>query len=488
MPKIELPIANGFYESRSLPWSAQRLVNWYPSYAETSTLSPAVLYGIPGTTELVNTGATEFNRGAHVMKNVPYFVNGSTLYKLERSIDGNNNEVFTAVSKGTIPGSGFVSMADNGTQLCIVIPGVDGYIYNVETDTFEIISDPDFKSQGNSERVVFIDGYFVHIVAKVIFHSEFNDGLDYNALDFGFASADPDDIVSSFVLKNQLYILGRETIEVFTNVGKFPFTFQRIPGYFQSIGCFAPFSPVLFNSGMAFVGGSTNERIGVFLTNGNSYQRISTTPIEQKIQNVMDEDADEIFCWTYSEDGATFLGVNVGEFTFVYDAKSSQLSGRAIWHERASTRTSTLSTTRWRVNSLVTAYERILVGDVFSGRIGELSLDVYTEYDNIILRTLATQPLTNQGQDIFVHQMELTMNSGSTNDDVLDPKIEFRFSKNGLTYSDYRSASVGQQGDFGKRLFWRRLGRMSRFVFFEWRFSENTDPTIIKAEVLIDTA
>ena len=53
---IELPIANGFYLSDSLPISAQECVNWYPNVPQTEGLGRQNLFGTPGITELANTG------------------------------------------------------------------------------------------------------------------------------------------------------------------------------------------------------------------------------------------------------------------------------------------------------------------------------------------------------------------------------------------------------------------------------------------------
>ena len=487
MAKEAFPITNGFYENDSLPFSAQRCINWYPNYTENAALAPALLYGVPGQTEIADTGTLEFNRGAHVMAQVAYFVNGETLYQLERTVTP-SGDVFNAIPKGTVIGSERVSMSDNGTQLCIVVPKKRGYIYNKDTDVFEEITDPDFTANGKSERVVFVDGYFVHIAGSIIFHSELNDGLSYNALDFGTAEADPDPIVSSFVLKNQLFILGLETIEVFANVGKFPFTFQRIPGFFQSIGCFARFSAVLVNNLLAFVGGSTNEKIGVFIGAGNNFQRISTTPIEQKLQTLPEEDIRKIFCWSYSEGGSIFLGVSTtgDEFTFVYDFKASQIAGRPIWHERSSLFTPNNSDIRWRPNSVIKAYERILVGDSASGKIGELDRKVYDEYGNRILRRIRTQPLANKSERIFCDEIELTINSGATTDENADPQIRMQYSDDAINYKGERFASMGKQGQYDRRVFWRRLGNIPRFRVWEFLMTDQTDPTVIKSEIRFD--
>lgn len=487
MPTFELSIGNGFYESRSLPWSSQRCVNWYPSYAENEALSPVVLFGVPGTEELVSTGDVEFNRGAHVMAEEAYFVNGSTLYKIERGFDANQNETFTAVPKGTIPGSGFVSMDDNGTELCIVIPGVDGYVYNNQSDQLQIISDPGFKANGNSERVTVVDSFFVHHAGKNIFHSEVNNATSYNALDVAEAQADPDRIVATIKYKNQLFVLGRETIEVFRTVPKFPFSFQRINGFFVPIGCIAAFSPIVFNRQLAFLGGGTNERAAVFLGSGQNFVRISTTPIEQKIQTATSKEIANAFTWTYSEDGGIFLGLVVGDLCFVYDAKASALAKRPIWHERRSTRPQLANTqTRWRTNSLVNAYDRILVGDAFSGRIGSLSLDIYEEYGNFIQRRLSTRPLSNEGNPIFIDRIDLTVESGVASD--IDDVINMRWSDDGKIFTDKLPAMIGDDGEFGLRQLWQQLGRVPRFRTFEWIYSGRDKSVILKAEATGDAA
>ena len=492
MPKIPISIANGFYESRSLPWSAQRCVNWYPSYAENEALSEAVIFGTPGTDLLANTGDDDLHRGSHVMAELPYFVNDTKLYRLDRSIDPNSNEIFTAVEVGgasapAILGSGFVSMDDNGVQLCIIAPDIAGYIYNNETDVLEQITDPGFIANGRSERVVVLDGFFTHIAGKNIFHSEVNDGLSYNALDVGQAQADPDLIVSMINYKNQLFILGRETIEVFANIGKFPFTYQRIPGFFIPIGCFAPFSVNAVNRQFAFLGGGTNEKAGVFWGSGQRFDRISTIPIDQKIQEATPEEIEKAFTWSYSEDGGIFLGLVIGDLCVVYDFNASRLAGKSIWHERRSTIPELVNKQeRWRVQSMVNAYDRIIVGDSRTGRIGSLSLNTFEEYSVFIQRRLSTRPLSNQGEHLFIDQIELTTESGVTTDD--DNVIKMHWSYDNKIFNDLLPADLGETGQYELRQYWRRLGYIPRFTTFEWVYSGRDKSVLIKAEVMLDSS
>ena len=78
MPRITLPIANGFYNSDSLPVSHQECINWYPNIVEVQgALSPKTLLGKLGMEKLATTGeVNNTNRVSHTKNEVPYFLNG----------------------------------------------------------------------------------------------------------------------------------------------------------------------------------------------------------------------------------------------------------------------------------------------------------------------------------------------------------------------------------------------------------------------------
>ena len=130
-------------------------------------------------------------------------------------------QTFSTTILGTIPGNGRVFIADNGTQLMILVPGGSGYIYN-ESDTpaFQQITDPDFNANGNPQHLCFIDGYFACTTdSKKWIVSALNNGLSWSALDFASAESDPDAIVAAAVIQNQIFIMGSETTEGYANIG-----------------------------------------------------------------------------------------------------------------------------------------------------------------------------------------------------------------------------------------------------------------------------
>lgn len=464
MPKVILPIANGYYESDSLPISAQECTNFYPNIAQAPALNQETLFGTPGLTQVAKASDIENCRGAHEMNGVPYFVIGSKLYSMSSS--------YALTDHGQIAGSGRVSMADNGTQLLLLVPGGNGYIYNHVADTFAQITDADFTANGNPQQVVFIDGFFCLTTdTKKFIVSALNDGLSYNALDFGTAESDPDEIVAPIVFKNQLFIGGSQTIEAFQNIGGADFPFQRT-GLFLSKGISSPFSIQSIQDTFVFVGAGTNESPAIWALNGNNVAKISTTAIDKELSALTEAQILDIYSWAYAEKGAYFVGFALPGTTLVYDTISKR------WHERKSFVDGSLGA--YRVNALVRAYNQLWAGDLVDGRIGLLAQNVYTEYDTEIRRTIVTQPFQNNMDSFVLPELELTVESGVGNSSAADPKVGLERSVDGKIWSDARYRSIGKVGEYNRRVIWNRNGRASRFELFRFTISDPVKPVFIQ--------
>ena len=472
MPVTQLPIANGFYISDSLPISAQECTNWYPNIAQGQALSQETLFGTDGSEQVATSGEVEEqNRGAHEMAGKPYFVNGDSLYRLDETIVG-TTATYSLTRIGAVSGTSRVSMADNGTQLMVLVPGGDGYIYNHVTDTYSQITDSDFTANGDPQYVAFVDGYFVVTTdSKKFIVSALNDGLNYNALDFGTAESDPDDIVAPVVFKNQLFISGGQTFEAFQNIGGADFPFQRT-GLFLQKGCYAPNSIVNSQDTFMWVGGGENELAAIWALNGNSTVKVSTTAIDSILAGLTETQVSNIYAWAYARKGAYFIGFALPNTTLVYDITTQR------WHERKSYIDGSLGA--YRVASIAKAYGKIFCGDTVDGRIGELTADVYTEYGNTIIRRVATQPFQNNMQSVFFPSLELTVESGVGNSAVTDPQIVLERSKDGKTWSDPIPRSIGKIGEYQRRAIWRRNGRAGRFEVFRFTLTDAVKPVIIQ--------
>jgi len=157
-----------WYVSESLPIANQNLFNFYLKKPQTATVTEQVLFSTPGIRYQLEAAADELGRGFHVFNGVPYTVNGTTLYRIDRTFNAFGIAVYSLVdvSGGTpIPGTERLIMANNGAeggQICIAVPEganqFNAYIYTIAGGLIQI-SDGDFDGPVNG--LVYNDGYFV---------------------------------------------------------------------------------------------------------------------------------------------------------------------------------------------------------------------------------------------------------------------------------------------------------------------------------------
>lgn len=465
-----LPITNGFYQSNSLPVSAQECTNWYVNVPQAPALSERQLFGTPGMAMAATSGEdpTDANRGGREMAGVAYFVNGGYLYRL------NSDETLDTL--GAISGTGRVSMSDNGTQLCILDPGGSGYIFTAPSTLTEI-TDVDFRANGDPQHVWFVDGYFVFSTDENKFIlSALYDGLAYNALDYSSAESSPDGVTTPLVFSNQLFIIGEITAEGFNNTGNIDFPFQR-SGLFLNQGSTAPFSVVVTPQSFMFIGGGKNETPSVYQFANNDTVKISTNAIDEILQDLTPDEVTEVYGWTYAQSGHYFVGWTLPNTAIVFDTTTG------LWHERKSQYPGpdlVPISTAYRASSFVKAYGKLYAGDAVDGRIGIVSPDTFYEYDNFIIRRASTQPFHNRMMPFFVPYLELVLESGVGNDDDTDPYIMLERSLDGgKTWRAPRERAIGKVGEYNRRAVWRKNGLVRRFDVYRFTLSAPVKPVII---------
>lgn len=477
---MEIPIGNGFYQSDSLPISNQECTNLFPNIPQTeNALSQATLFGTAGSVEAANSGLiNNVNRGCHVKDGLPYYLNGTTLFRKDSSFDVEGKEVFTLTSLGIIPGIKRASFADNGKQLMVIAEG-DGFIIDESSGTpFQIISDADFKANGTPEQVKFSDGFFlVTTDTKKWIKSAANDGLSWNALDFSTAEADPDNIVSIIIHKGKPFIAGTETIEEFSNRGTGGFPYQRT-GFAIDKGVSSPFGMVNTSGSFMFIGGSANESPAIWTLSGSSVQKVSNTAIDAVLSRMPSEEISTSFAYSYAQSGAYFVGFSFASRVFEFNTVTDR------WHERVSRITDSkgvVSNVRWRMNSICAAFNKIFIADSIDGRIGILDTNILTEYGDPISRSFSIPPISNGGRSFSIPMLEITM-EGGVGDAVLDPQIRMSTSEDGKTFSDELSRGFGKVGEFFRRSIWYGLGWFPRFCVIRFETSAAVKVVCIKLE------
>lgn len=481
MPSTALPLTGGFYVSRSLPISAQNCSNMYVNINTGGGLAEESLFGTPGSVQLATSGINQqTNRGSHEKEGIPYFVNGNGLYRLNRTVSLQGAESFDMELLGIIEGEGRVSMANNNTQLCILVPGGKGYIFDESSGTpFQEITDTNFRANGDPQHVVFVNSFFVFTTdTEKFINSALNDGLSYDALDFTSAEADPDKIIAPFVVGGELYIAGSKTIEPFRLAGGAGAPFVRLQGGVIGTGVSAAFSGAQQGDDTFFIGGTSEAEPSIYFFDGIRAQIISTDAIDVLLSALTEEQATNVFAWSYVQNGSRFFGWVLPTTVIVYDMKAQR------WHERKSFDVidDVASEFRWRINSIVKAYGRLLVGDSLDGRVGELDLDIYDEYGQNIIRNVSTMPFSNIGGPLRFPMIELTIESGVGNVDDPDPKVSMSWSKDGKTFSDPRTRLMGKVGEYIRRVIWRRNGRFPRMAILNFTSSDKVKQVWIKLE------
>lgn len=487
MERTTLDIAGGTYVSRSLPLSAQNCVNWVPVISESDdpSLSNRALMDVAGITSFAHSNptypyadGTGSNRGAMKMNDTPYFVQGNYLFSMAE--DG------TLTNIGYVSGSGRVSMANNGKKLVVVVPRDKAYVYDSDAGTFLAIVDPNYRA---ADIVVYKDGYFVYTASAgdVFFISELNQPATIDPLGFGTAEINPDKILGAFVDHNELFILGEDTNEIFQNIGGSGFPFQRIAGANFQKGVHARFSPTYFDNTFLFIGGGDNENSSIWkITGSSSVGKISTPAIDIALQKFNMNEIENAFGFSFSINGNFFAcftieSTRIPSRTFVYDATSSGLSGKHVWHERKTG----LTQNRWCVESVTQAYGKLFVTDYRDGRIGVLDVDTHTEYSDRIYREKTSMPFYNMGKALYFSSIELTIEQGvgESSGDAENPMMQLEYSNDGArTFKSMSSRSMGKIGEYDKLLQWRGFGKTTRQRVVRFKCSEPVKANLLKLE------
>lgn len=436
------------YKSKSLPVSAQRTVNCYAEKEPPDAKTEVALFGAPGLISFSEVGLGPI-RNMHVMNSVLYVVSGQRLYSVSSS------GVATDIG-GAITGSGYVSMADNGTQICIV-NGVEGYIWS-STGGLQVISDINFHA---ANSVTFFDNFFAFDWAGTNkwFISNSNDGTTYTGTDFAFAEVSSDFVLSLLNQQENMLIFGQRTIETWYDAGALNFPFQRVTGATIERGCAAALTPVKEDSSVFFLG----DDLVFYRLNGTALVRQSTHAIEQAWQAY--PTVSDAYCFSYTFEGHKFICVNfpTANATWFYDISTD------LWHERESWDQNNNSFGRWRGTCAVECYGQVLVGDLYSNNVGYLTSSAYTEFGNTIRMLATSPPLHSNRQRIFVSTLDLDVESGVglTSGQGSSPIIYLDYSKDGgRTFNNLqRFNSLGAIGSYLTRCRWLRLGQARQWVF-----------------------
>jgi hypothetical protein len=365
-----------------------------------------------------------------------------------------------------------------------IADGANGYIYNANTDVFAQITDPDFYG---AVGVGFIDGYFVYNQpnSQKFWVTSLYDGTSVDPLDFASAEGSPDNLVTLIVDHREVWLFGTNSVEVWYNAGLPDFPLARIQGAFNEIGCQAPYSVAKLDNALFWLGKDARGNGIVYRSKGYTGERVSTHAVEWQIQQYTTlEDA---VAYTYQQDGHAFYVLNfpTANTTWVFDVSTG------VWHERAGWEDNQF--TRHLGQCQMNFANEIVIGDYVTGVLYAYDMNVYSEAGTVQkwLRSWRALPTgQNDLKRTAQHSLQLDCESGVglATGQGSNPQVMLRWSDDGgHTWSSEHWKSMGQIGQYGKRVIWRRLGMTQKIRDRVYEVS-GTDPVkiaIMGAELIL---
>lgn len=256
----------------------------------------------------------------------------------------------------------------------------------------------------------------------------------------------PDNTIALISNGSKLYTFGERSIQIFSYNDDMNNPFTSPDSAAMNVGIKATNSLCTVGDKTLWLGSSDIGENGVFMITDTQVERVSTQDIEREIKELKDIEAAYSSIW--QEHQHTFYSITFEQSnkTYVYDIAEK------AWHYRASY-DSNNKLIYWRYNHATFAYNKVYVGT--SNALCYLDENKYTEHDGkVILKLRRGGVVTNDDRPFYIDELKIVTNNGQhsfnnqyTNKE-LNPRVSFRYSWDGATWSDYEDAYLGKIGDY----------------------------------------
>jgi len=368
---------------------------------------------------------------------------------------------------------------DYSFDLLAIASGGRLYYWDPLASTLTQNTDPDL---GVVLDVVWVDGYFMTTDGEFLVVTELSNPLQVNPLKYGSSEVDPDPVVALLKLRNEIYALNRNTIEVFDNIGAEFFPFNRIDGAQIQKGVIGTFACCVYMEQIAFLGSGRNEAPSIYMGAAATAQKISTQEIDELLLNYTEAQLALVKMEARNDKAHQHLYVHLPDRTLVYDGAASQVLGEAVWFTLTTT---TVGFAQYRARNLVWAYDKWLVGDPQSSNIGYLVDTIGTHWGQKVRWEFGTLIVYNEGNGALFHELELVSLTGRVALGV-DPQISTSYSLDGLSWSQDRFIRVGTIGNTKKRLAWFQQGNMRNWRIQRFRGDSDSHIAFARLEAQIE--
>lgn len=443
---MQIPLISGINATERADFTTSYPVNLEPVPLDTG-ISKGYVRSASGAIQ-VATGPG-IDRGGIAWNGVLYRVMGTKLVSVSAA------DVVTVI--GDVGAGGPVAM-DYGFDRLAINSG--DRLYYWDGTTLAQVTDPDL---GPCIDLLWMDGYFISSDGTSIVVTQLSDPTQIDPLKYGSAESDPDMITGLLRLRNELFVFGQNTIEVFTDQGGTGFPFQASTGATIPLGCVGARAKVRFLQSFAFVGGGRNQQIGVWLAGGGNATKLSTRAIDDILAEV--KDLSSITVEARVSRGEERLLVHLPDKTLVCLQEASQAAGTYVWYVAASGRGMEKA---YRPRNAIYVYNKWYVGDAESAAIGVLDDATGTHFGEAVGWRFDTQLLYNGTNSFIIHSLELVGLPGR-HQTTPDPAAFFSYSTDGETWSVERPNALGRPNQRTKRVVWNIHRRTRNYTTLRFR-------------------
>lgn len=326
-------------------------------------------------------------------------------------------------------------------------------LFYLQNGTLTQVTDPDL---GDVLSLIWVNGFFMTTDGDALVVTQLNDPTSVDPQKYGSSEADPDPIVGLLLLRNEVYALNGNTIEVFKNSGSTGFPFVAQQGAQIPKGCVGRDAYTLFVETFAFCGSGRNEAPAVYLAGSGQGIRISPRALDDDLGALSAADLASVHLEAINGAGLVELRVHLPEVTWCYDWTASQQLDQPVWHRLGgakggyAARGLTYTGGEWWVGS--------------DTGLGTVDATLATVLDEPIEYAFDTVFLYANGSAAIVHALELVGLFGRDAGQVF-----MSYTDDGLTWSMERAKSTGAIGARETRPTWRRIGRLRNWRSFRFR-------------------
>lgn len=372
-----------------------------------------------------------------------YVVAGNNLYTVTET------GAYTLV--GSTPGSDFCTFASTIYGIAVVS---DGGLYIYDGTTVTSVTIPD---SGKVSDVTSLDNYFIVGIKNTNKFYWIEPGASViDPLNFASAERNPDDIVTMISIGDELWAIGQNTVEIFTDSGDAAAPFVRIPGRVYQVGCADKHS----------VSKTNKDTLPCLIWVTPTKEVVLAQGIPEKISNESIEEllrASETFTgWSFRTNRHNFYVLTTDNETIVYDITAGSWS-----------RWSSYQSEKWKAFSGIQVNSTTYAVNKEGSDLFYLTSNVTDSSSDFIICEVSGFVPNPTNNSVVCNAVTLFLNYGASPSYTEGPLAEMRFSDSfGNSWSSYYQGRLGNKGMYDTTVRYRSMGSFNRpGRYFEFRFS-----------------